>query len=125
MNDHEDIQDWLNIRIFAPDQWMTKSLKYPNSSLTSDGNTYVKSESYAYSDQIMLFESVSMKESYPELYALLDAAQEQYVSEQPCYCLFVNGKKYIIPPEKSDLAEAVIQKGNHYKSREYLSHYNN
>ena len=110
----------LAIRIYAPEQWSTDSLKYPNSSLSQYNNTYVKGDTqslhYAYEDQIPLFEynPLSLKAYYPELYALLDAAQKEYISEAPCYCIFVNGVRYIVPPAHNDLVTAVVSKHNFY-----------
>ena len=120
-------QTLLSERIYAPDQWSTDSLKYPNSSVSYNENTYVKGDrdsDCAYKDHIMLCETVAMKDFYPEMYALLEAAQEEYISEEPCYCILVNGVRYIIPPKHNDLAEAVIAKGDLY-SQDHLEEYFN
>ncbi|MCR4644235.1 MAG: hypothetical protein K5695_02365 [Oscillospiraceae bacterium] len=114
-------QSVLSIRIYAPDQWSTDSLKYPNSSVSYSRNTFVNADidgkNPAYKDHLMLFDGLRTEDYYPEIIALLDVAQEEYISEEPCYCIIVNGERYIIPPKHNDLVKAVIEKGDLYGSQ--------
>ncbi|MBP0973698.1 MAG: ABC transporter permease [Oscillospiraceae bacterium] len=113
-------QSVLSIRIYAPDQWSTDSLKYPNSSVSYSSNTFVNADidgkNPAYQDHLILFDGLKTEDYYPEIIALLDAAQDEYISEEPCYCIIVNGERYIIPPKHNDLVQAVIDKGDLYGS---------
>ena len=120
-------RELLSIRIYKPEQWTTDSLKYPNSSVSYSNNTYVKGNMsgvhYAYADHIWLTQYHSIQEYYPELYKLLEAAQPEYISEEPCYCILVNDNRYILPPKYNDLAEAVIAKGDFYSQEAMQKYY--
>lgn len=99
------------VRLYAPGTYASASLDYPCSNL---GGFFVKNDANgtpAYQDQCYAVYEI---EYYPELAALMEVAQVNYVADEACYALVVNGKTYIVPAEHSDLAEAVIEKGNWY-----------
>lgn len=110
---YTDQDSYLRIRIYAPGTYRAASDQYPCSSLT---DLYVKDDTDsipAYEDSYVAV-SGSMKANYPELEALLQAVQQSYVSEEDCYAVFVNGRSYLLPADQSELAEAVIAKGDRF-----------
>ncbi|MCR5718017.1 MAG: ABC transporter permease [Oscillospiraceae bacterium] len=100
---------WMGMRIYAPDQYRTASVDYPHSTLTTN---FFKYGDPAYEDTIYFSYDDSLEKTYPELYALLSAARKNYVTAENCYVINFNGTDYIIPEKDSDLAEAVIAKGS-------------
>ena len=100
----------MGIRLYAPDNNRTASYDYPHSTASE---TYVKGEA-AYTDGIYVSNRTNLEKSYPELWALLEAATRNYVTAENCYVLWFGDKQYIIPEKDSALAEAVIKKGSGY-----------
>ena len=105
------------IQVYAPGTWSAASLDYPSSTLTT---IYYEKDKAAYTDYYVGVSGQNTKASYPELEALMDVAVTNYASAEDCYLLVVAESDYgyvnsfVIPPEKSDLAEAVIAKGDNY-----------
>ena len=97
----------LHMRIYAPGDYAfgTKQNKVV---LNHNHSIYVQPNSASYEDIYYPVKGMDMEKHFPELYALLDAARYKYMCEEECYMLVVNGNWYAIPPEKSDLAQAVI-----------------
>lgn len=105
----------MAVRIYAPGTYSAASLDYPCSTLGWD--QYFRNDAEevpAYQDGSIVSNTLQLDTVYPELYALMEAAQSNYISDQDCYALVINGKVYIVPPEHSDLAETVIKKGSWY-----------
>lgn len=110
----------LDIRIYAPETYITPSLQYPSSTIqdfwfrqdnSADIPSYEDIIPAGYGNYI--FDS-ALQEIHPEIYDLLTSARRYYISSEPCYALVINGRYYIIPPEYSELAEEVIAKGDYY-----------
>jgi hypothetical protein len=117
--DEYSIYDTLSVQIYASGDWNRGTAEYN----TGSGKTwgYVKPDSTAYSDIYCCNAYSSLKDIYPELYKLLEAADADYITKEDCYALVVNGEWYIVPPEKSDLAEAVIANGDYYMANRYYT----
>ena len=106
----------LDIRIYAPEQYKTDSLNYP-SYLPNQGNyvAFNNTEDYAYCDIVPLYNiSGSIQSYYPELYEVLSHAREHYISAEPCYLIYINGSRYLIPAEYSESVKKLIQHENYY-----------
>ena len=100
----------IGVLLFKPEQNRTASVNYPHSTAA---DIYFKTTP-AYEDVILYRELTSMREEYPELYKLLEAARSNYVTDENCYVLYFDGVSYIIPEADAQLAEALIQKGDGY-----------
>lgn len=101
-------QEVLDIRIYAPETYITSSLQYPSNTLQ---NIYVKPDATnipGYQDRVS-----SIFDIDTSLYNLMQVARKYYISSEPCYMLVINNSKYIIPPEYSELAEQVIANGDY------------
>ena len=96
------------IAIFPAGAYASTSLDYP---AATPGMMYYQPQNAAYWDIISGTDPRPLKTRYPELYDLLDALEPTYLTNESCYCVVVNDKPYILPAEKSSLAEAVIRKG--------------
>lgn len=111
-NADADYQQPVGVRIYAPGTWTTASQKYP-CSLADDA--FVKQDAEgtpAYEDIYAFTRRKAMRVKFPELYQLLDTAQTRYITDEECYLVMLGDVQYVIPPEHSDLAEAVIAKGS-------------
>lgn len=111
------------VRIYAPGTWSAASVQYPNSVIDSGATVFVTQNKPAYEDNVLVLSDLSQKDFYPEMYALLEAAQPHYITDKECYAIVVNGQLYVLPPEHNDLAEAVIDKGSNYASDTLIEEY--
>ena len=103
------------IRVYAPGTYAAGAMEYTSSSVF--GRMYVKEDS----DSVPAFEDIytystygSLGDLYPQMTAVLEAAEEVYISKEACYLIEVNGDPYILPPEDSHLAEELIALGSQY-----------
>ena len=106
------VGEFTGLRIYTPETSRTASGNYPHSTVDT---MYVTAGDPAYEDYLSGADgSADIEEIYPELYALLDAVQSNYVTDENCYMIDVGGVTYILPEKDSALAEAVIAKGSGY-----------
>lgn len=99
-----------DILLFAPE-----SIRFASESgraIAGDAAYLAKDAEY-YTDSFYVSPFTSLREVYPELYALMDTAV-QYEFTENSYMLVVNGEWWAIPEEHTDLAEAVMAKGSGY-----------
>ncbi len=108
----EVIQDTLDIRIYTPE-----TVRFASKSGVgiAGHQPYVKSHAAAYTDRYHSPGSTAMREVYPELYKLLNAAVRHEITENS-YMIVVNGTWWTVPQE---YAEAVIAKGSGYAEEQY------
>ncbi|MBE6850704.1 MAG: hypothetical protein E7504_03045 [Ruminococcus sp.] len=97
----------LHMRLYAPGDYACGA-EINKTAITSNSECYVRENSAAYEDIYYHVKDMDMEEYFPEIHAMLEAAQSHYISEEACYMLSVNGVWYAIPSDKSELAEAVI-----------------
>ncbi|MDE5564695.1 MAG: hypothetical protein K2I93_06030, partial [Oscillospiraceae bacterium] len=111
---YDELQEFsIGVRIYAPGTWAAASLQYPCT--LADTKAFVKQDAEgtpAYEDVYNFTKTKAMRIRFPKLYELLDVAQTRYVTDEECYLVIVAGEKYVVPPEHSDLAEALIAKGS-------------
>ncbi len=97
----------LDVRIYAPGDYVVACENYR--SYTSDGGTYVRKGAKHYEISYYCTEYTTMREDVPELYALLDAVEQYYKSDEECYAVVVNGTWFTLPAEDSALAEVFFE----------------
>lgn len=111
-----DNYNTLYLRIYAPEDHVSPSLEYATNSM---GNFLFKPDNSG--SDIPCYESTCtytdnfggyLRSYNPALYDLLKVARTHYVSNEPCYVLVINSKRYVIPPEYSDFVQKVITSGN-------------
>lgn len=112
----DNYDDKLYIRIYEPEDHVSPSLEYATNSM---GNFLFKPDNS--SSDIPCYESTCiytdnfggyLRSYNPALYDLLKVARTHYISNEPCYVLVINSKRYVIPLEYSDLVQKVITSGN-------------
>lgn len=114
--DYEDSyymgEEYLDIRIYTPD-----SIGFASESGRGIAGhaPYVKSNAAAYEDRYYASGKTVMREEYPELYKLLNAAVQDEITENSCM-LVINGEWWAVPQE---YAEAVMAKGSGYAENLY------
>ncbi len=95
----------LYMQIYAPGDYAFASEDY-KTNLLENNNIYVRENGESFNGACALYPN--FEGLFPEIEAMLDAARTNYLNKEACYMLVVNGTWYAIPPEKSDLAQAVI-----------------
>ncbi|MDE5768410.1 MAG: hypothetical protein K2H82_03410, partial [Oscillospiraceae bacterium] len=115
----------LYLRIYAPEDYVSPSLRYATNSM---GKFLFKPD--ASGSDIPCYESTciytdnfggDLRSYNPALYDLLKVARAHYISNEPCYVLVINSNRYVIPPEYADLVQKVITSGNPISSNNSAS----
>lgn len=118
MDDSGVSSQTLDIRIYAPGKYETGADVYK---AHAGNELFVKMDGLTYFDTYYTSIASTFEENYPDMYALLEAASADYISAEDCYMLVVNGSNYVIPPEASELAEAIIEQGNNSAQDQYYT----
>ncbi len=100
----------LDVRLYLPEDASAAANEYKNMAMFAD--VYVQPDAAAYEDVLYADPSLNMATVFPEMAALMEVADPYYITTEACYMLLIEDRWYVIPPEHSDLAEAVIEKGN-------------
>ncbi len=105
----------VHIRIYRPEDIRFAS----ESGRGIAGDTvYIKKIADCYEDEYYGANTFSMREFYPDLYALMDVLVQGEVTEN-CCMVAINGEWWAVPEEHSDLAEKVMANEDHYAAYKY------
>ncbi len=97
----------LDVRIYAPEDYALACDDFAGYAMTS--GSYVRKDAEYYETSCYCTEYTSLEKDEPELYALLNAVELYYKSDQPCYAVIVNGVWFTLPAEDSALAEVFFE----------------
>lgn len=110
----------LYMQIYAPGDYAFASEDY-KTNLLEQNNIYVREDSASFNGACALYKN--FEGLFPEIEAMLDVAQYRYLNKEACYMLVINGEWYAIPPEYSDLAQAVIDLPEDYLEKSLEKYY--
>ena len=117
-------QHTLEIKVFAPENYFSGSLNYPSCLFSLQSEIYLKENSEVYQDTAILSDSITTAQYYPELAEVLSHARRHYISSEPCYLIYLNGQKFLIPQAYSGAVENMIKLGDNYYRNKLWGGYN-
>ena len=110
----------MEMQIIAPENYSTGSLHYP-SWLPNTQPTILFKNQVAYEDILPIMSDSELKQYAPDIAELFNCARINYLGNERCYLLVINGKYYFIQEQNSNIVEKFIQKDNFYYQNQLIN----